>query len=55
LWTVFQKDFKDLVWEDGVVVVYVVVDVLCVYVKSFQYVQVGGLFCGVLVSAWCFG
>jgi hypothetical protein len=39
LWMAFQKDFKDLVREDSVVVVYVVVgDVLSVYVKSFQCV-----------------
>jgi hypothetical protein len=39
LWMVFQKDFKELVREDSVVVVYVVVGVvLSMYVKSFQCV-----------------
>jgi len=48
----FQKDVKELIREYGLVVVYVVVgDVFCVYVVSFTC----GFFCGVLISALCYG
>jgi hypothetical protein len=41
LWLVFQKDVKDSIREDGLVVIDMVVgEVLSVYMKSFKCVKV---------------